>query len=111
MTAIAAPRVTLAVLTSRQREVLALVVEGKKDREIAAALGISTPAASAHLERIRAKTGLHGRAQLVAWTVRQDLVRREEVAPAPIGVPPNDQRRLKAEVDAYIAREREGRSA
>lgn len=42
-------------LTGREREIAALVVEGKSSREIAAALGISTKTVEAHRARIMDK--------------------------------------------------------
>src|SRR5581483_3795616 len=46
---------TRHTLTSREQEVLRLLAEGMKDREIAAALGISVRTAEKHVENILRK--------------------------------------------------------
>jgi DNA-binding CsgD family transcriptional regulator len=56
-------------LTTRQREVAALVAEGLTNREIARRLGIEERSAEGHLERIRLRLGLRSRAQVAAWWV------------------------------------------
>ena len=54
-------------LTPRERQVLALVVQGHSDREIARRLRLSVRTAQNHLSAIRRKTGLHRRAGLASW--------------------------------------------
>ncbi|MGH2534357.1 MAG: response regulator transcription factor, partial [Thermomicrobiales bacterium] len=61
-------------LTTREREVLRLLAEGKSDKEIAAVLFIARPTASKHVESIRAKLGLSSRAAAAAYAVRHRLV-------------------------------------
>ncbi len=56
-----------APLTRREREVADLVAEGLSNKEIAAALVISTRTAESHVERILAKLGFASRAQVAAW--------------------------------------------
>lgn len=51
-------------LTAREREVLALVAEGRSSKEIAAALGISVRTAEAHRDSIGKKTGMRSVAAL-----------------------------------------------
>ncbi len=51
-------------LTGREREVLALVADGRTSKEIAAALGISVRTAEAHRDSIAKKTGLRSVAAL-----------------------------------------------
>jgi DNA-binding CsgD family transcriptional regulator/tetratricopeptide (TPR) repeat protein len=53
-------------LTDREREVLALVAEGRTNGEIAAALFISTKTASVHVSNILAKLGVSGRGEAAA---------------------------------------------
>jgi len=53
-------------LTEREREVLALVAEGRTNREIAAALFIETRTVDKHVEHIRAKLGSRSRAGAAA---------------------------------------------
>ena len=56
----------LAALTPREREVLALVVQGLRNREIAARLCISLATAKDHVHHLLAKSGLANRAALIA---------------------------------------------
>jgi len=49
----------LAALTQRERDVLALMAEGRSNTEIAAALVITDSAVSKHINSIFAKLGLH----------------------------------------------------
>ena len=53
-------------LTAREREVLALVAEGRNNREIAAALFISPKTASVHVSNILAKLGVASRTRAAA---------------------------------------------
>ena len=54
-----------ATLTEREREVFALVAEGKSNREIADELHMSTPTAKTHVSRVLMKLNARDRAQLV----------------------------------------------
>jgi predicted ATPase/DNA-binding CsgD family transcriptional regulator len=56
----------LEPLTSREREVAALVCQGMSNRQIAERLIISKRTVDAHLEHIRAKLGVSSRTQIVA---------------------------------------------
>ena len=47
------------ILTTREKEILALIVEGKSNPEIARALIISTHTVKAHIESIYRKLGVH----------------------------------------------------
>lgn len=60
-------------LTSREREVATLVARGLSNRDIAAKLGLAERTAISHIEHIMNKLGLHSRAQIAAWAVRQGL--------------------------------------
>lgn len=53
----------LAALTAREREVLALVAEGRSNRQVADALFISEKTASVHVSHILAKLGVQSRVQ------------------------------------------------
>ena len=57
-------------LTPREREVAALVAEGRSNGQIAAALFISTKTASVHVSNILNKLKLANRAEIAAWWVR-----------------------------------------
>jgi len=54
----------LAALTEREREVLALVVRGKMNKQIAATLGIHERTVKLHRTAITSKLGVHAVAQL-----------------------------------------------
>jgi non-specific serine/threonine protein kinase len=60
-------------LTRRELEVLRLLVDGRSDKEIAAALSIARPTASNHVAAILAKLGLPSRAAAAAYAVRYRL--------------------------------------
>ena len=64
-------------LTSRELEVLELLAAGKRTKEIAATLGVTTDTANAHLKNIYSKFALHGRTAVVAEAVRRGFIRRE----------------------------------
>jgi DNA-binding CsgD family transcriptional regulator len=64
-----------AALTAREREVLKLLAEGRKNREIAAALFIAESTAELHVSRILGKLGLSTRAQAAAWAVSHGVLR------------------------------------
>jgi DNA-binding NarL/FixJ family response regulator len=61
-------------LTSRERQVLQLVGEGKSTRDIAALLGISLKTAEAHRARLMRKLDIHETATLVRYAIRRGLV-------------------------------------
>jgi non-specific serine/threonine protein kinase len=54
-------------LTSREREIAALVAGGLANREVAERLVISKRTVDAHVEHIYAKLGISSRVQLVNW--------------------------------------------
>jgi len=62
----------LAELTPREREVMALVVSGKHNREIASELGISVRTVEVHKARIMSKLKVDSVAQLVRITLGLD---------------------------------------
>jgi two-component system response regulator NreC len=61
-------------LTSREREVLQLIAEGKSTRDIASLLGISVKTADSHRSRLMRKLDIHEVASLVRYAVRKGLV-------------------------------------
>ncbi len=63
-----------AVLSARECEVLALVVNGYSNREIAEDLGIARNTVKNHLRSILAKLGVRNRAQAAAYAVSHGLV-------------------------------------
>ncbi|MEV4290557.1 response regulator transcription factor [Nonomuraea bangladeshensis] len=64
----------LAVLTEREREVLALVGQGLSNQEIGAELFLSPATARTHVSRAMAKLGARDRAQLVVIAYRTGLI-------------------------------------
>jgi DNA-binding NarL/FixJ family response regulator len=64
----------LAVLTDREREVVALVAAGLNNEEIAEALIISPATARTHVSRAMVKVGARDRAQLVVMAYESGLV-------------------------------------
>ena len=64
----------LAVLTDREREVVALVGQGLRNDEIGAALFLSPETARTHVSRAMVKLGARDRAQLVVIAYRTGLV-------------------------------------
>ncbi len=61
-------------LTSRERQVLQLVGEGKSSKDVANLLGISTKTAESHRSRIMQKLDIHETASLVRYAIRRGLV-------------------------------------
>ncbi len=64
-------------LTSREKQVLKLVAEGKSNKEVAAILGISVKTAMSHRENLMEKLDLHSRTELIHFAIREGVVRVE----------------------------------
>ncbi len=62
-------------LTAREREVAALVAQGKTSREIADLLVISERTSEGHVSNILGKLGFSSRAQIAAWVVEKGLAK------------------------------------
>lgn len=60
-----------AGLTSREREVLALIAKGNSNRDISGELGISERTARTHVSNLLSKLGLTSRTQAALWAVRR----------------------------------------
>ena len=72
---LAAPRSSVdAVLTEREREVLALVAEGLTNREIGSRLFISAKTASVHLSNLMLKLNVSSRTEAVTVAQRRGLL-------------------------------------
>jgi DNA-binding CsgD family transcriptional regulator len=63
----------VVALTSRERDVLKLIVAGCSNRQIAEALFISHRTATTHVGHILAKLDVGTRAEAAAWGVRHDV--------------------------------------
>jgi DNA-binding NarL/FixJ family response regulator len=64
-------------ITSREREILALVARGQANKEIAGALGIAEDTVKRHISNIFQKLDVHDRAQATAEAIRRGIVRLE----------------------------------
>ena len=61
-------------LTTRELEVLQLIVHGKSNKEIAAVLELSANTVAVHRANIMQTLGIHNTAELVVYAIRQGLV-------------------------------------
>jgi len=61
-------------LTSREKEILKLIAEGKKNKEIANLLGIRLRTVQAHRANVMDKLRLHDRTELVKYAIRKGMV-------------------------------------
>ncbi|HEY7946918.1 MAG TPA: response regulator transcription factor [Acidimicrobiales bacterium] len=67
------PSSTSALLTLRERQIVALVGEGLSNRAIATHLGLSVRTVEGHMSRVFAKVGLATRTELVRLALADDL--------------------------------------
>src|SRR6266478_3083993 len=61
-------------LTSRQREIVQLLAEGKSSKEVAVALNISVKTAETHRANIMRKLELHSVSELVRYAVKNQII-------------------------------------
>jgi DNA-binding NarL/FixJ family response regulator len=61
-------------LTSREREIVQLLAEGKSSKEVASSLGISVKTAETHRANIMRKLELHSVSELVRYAVRNQII-------------------------------------
>lgn len=61
-------------LTPRERQVLQLVAEGKRAKEVAEFLGVSVKTVESHRTRIKEKLHIYETAGLVRYAIRQGLI-------------------------------------
>ena len=61
-------------LTSREREVVQLLAEGKSSKEVAVALNLSVKTAETHRTNLMRKLDLHSVADVVRYAVRNNIV-------------------------------------
>jgi two-component system nitrate/nitrite response regulator NarL len=70
-----------AHLTGRERECLALLVEGLDTRAMTLRLGISTTTVRSHVQALLTKLGVHSRLEAATFAVRYDLVEHDQHGP------------------------------
>jgi len=61
-------------LTSREREIVQLLAEGKSSKEVAAALGISVKTAETHRANIMRKLEIHSVSELVRYAIKNQII-------------------------------------
>jgi len=61
-------------LTSREREIVQLLAEGKSSKEVAVALGISVKTAETHRANIMRKLELHSVSEVVRYAVKNQII-------------------------------------
>lgn len=61
-------------LTSREREIVQLLAEGKSSKEVASFLCISVKTAETHRSNIMRKLGLHTVSELVRYAIRNQII-------------------------------------
>jgi len=61
-------------LTSREREIVQLLAEGKSSKEVASSLNISVKTAETHRANIMRKLQLHTVSELVRYAVRNQII-------------------------------------
>ena len=61
-------------LSAREREIVQLLAEGKSNKEVATALGISTKTAETHRTNVMRKLDLHSVTELVRYAIRNKII-------------------------------------
>jgi DNA-binding NarL/FixJ family response regulator len=61
-------------LSAREREIVQLLAEGRTNKEVAAALGISVKTAETHRSNIMQKMGFHSVTELVRYAIRNKMI-------------------------------------
>jgi len=62
------------LLTSREREILQLIAEGKSNKEVASALNLSLYTVETHRRNLQDKLNLHSLAELILYAVRKRVI-------------------------------------
>jgi DNA-binding NarL/FixJ family response regulator len=66
-----------SILTTREREVLQLMAEGKSTNQIAESLCVSVKTVEAHRKQLMKKLDIHSVAELTKYAIRQGLTSLE----------------------------------
>jgi DNA-binding NarL/FixJ family response regulator len=61
-------------LTSRQREIVQLLAEGKSSKEVAVALGMSVKTAETHRSNIMRRLDCHSVSEIVRYAIRNKII-------------------------------------
>jgi len=61
-------------LTSREREIVQLLAEGKSSKEVAVVLGISVKTAETHRANIMRKLEMHSVSEVVRYAVKNQII-------------------------------------
>jgi DNA-binding CsgD family transcriptional regulator len=69
-----APKGYLQNLTRRENEILQLIVDGRRNREISALLNISVKTVETHRANIMRKLSVHNTVQLIRYALRQGVI-------------------------------------
>ena len=69
-----------ATLTSREREVLKMLAEGKSVKEIACDLNLSVKTIEAHKFNLMRKLDIHNKAQLVQYAIKKKIIKIPNIA-------------------------------
>ncbi len=61
-------------ITPREREIVQLLAEGKSNKEVASALGISVKTAETHRANVMRKLKIHTISELVLYALHNEIV-------------------------------------
>jgi DNA-binding NarL/FixJ family response regulator len=70
----AGPKTPASLLTTREREILQLLAEGKSNKEVAATLAISVKTVETHRTNIIDKLDVHSLSELVRYAIRNKII-------------------------------------
>jgi DNA-binding NarL/FixJ family response regulator len=62
-------------LTARERDIAALIAQGKSNKEIAEVLSLSSRTVEAHISKILPKLNFSSRSQIAVWAVEKRLLK------------------------------------
>jgi len=65
------------MLSTREREVLQLLAEGKSVKQIASSLHISVKTAETHSRNIKLKLDIHNTSELIRWALKEGVITLE----------------------------------